>query len=36
VARDQRAGGEPERKFLVVEDEEFKNPQTAGGYAKEV
>src|SRR5437899_1786308 len=23
-------------KFLAVEDEEFKNPQTAGGYAKEM
>jgi len=23
-------------KFLAVEDEEFKNAQTAGGYAKEM
>ena len=37
AAGDQGTGGELlGAKFLAVEDEEFKNAQTAGGYAKEM
>jgi NAD(P) transhydrogenase subunit alpha len=32
----RRAGRIARRQFLAVEDEEFKNAQTAGGYAKEM
>jgi hypothetical protein len=40
--RDRRAPATKEQveslgaKFIAVEDEEFKNAQTAGGYAKEM